>query len=99
MFLKLDRLLQSVGMETFIEYFVQFAHKNIYSTIDLYNILSEEKNFEENSIKVKIYAGRKIFEEDLEEAALLKIIQSKRVSEEIKLGAKSFLDEIYSEGR
>jgi len=97
MFSRVDRLIQSVGMETFIEYFVQFAHTHRFTYTDLYNILAEEKGYSDQSIKTKIYAGRKIFEEDLEQEALEKIMKSRKVDEEIRRYAQSYLEEIQCE--
>ncbi|WP_026452391.1 HNH endonuclease [Aequorivita capsosiphonis] len=72
----IDRLINSVGTETFIKYFEKFATSSRDELMALFDINNE--TWKENSKGQKASNGKRIFEENLELEALEHIILKKK---------------------
>jgi len=87
---EVKRLLQTIGMNTFITYFEKFKNRDP-------NIIKDFKeDWEENSKHTKAYIGLKIFDKNLEKEALEKVIASKRAEDKIIQKAKELYNKYYS---
>lgn len=86
---KSSRLIQSVGMKTFVKYYDYF--KNDYSTEEMMGIFEEDWKLE--SAKSKITKGKTIFRENRTKDVLEKIIKSNpnRIGTETIQKAKELL--------
>lgn len=72
----INRLIDTVGTETFIKYFHEFATLNRDEVIKLFEDNNETWN--DNGKKIKASIGKRIFEENLELEALEHIILKKK---------------------
>jgi len=71
----IERLLNSIGKETFVKYFDAFRKQ--YDTQELIKVFRKGlENWSEDSCKTKANAGRKLFYSNLEKEALVLIIES-----------------------
>lgn len=75
--IEMDRLLNSVGTHTFIEYFFEFQNLDKKSIKALFEINME--NWKENSFKQKANNGKRIFKEKRELEALEHILKIKNM--------------------
>ncbi|KAA6322402.1 hypothetical protein EZS27_028053 [termite gut metagenome] len=70
---RINRLIQSVGINTFIRYFDDFQKKTTKELVGLFN--DKEKNWTPASKAMKASIGKRIFEEGLEKEALRIILR------------------------
>ena len=76
--ISIDRLLNSVGTHTFIDYYFDFKELNKKSISKLFRINNEK--WKENSDKQKANNGKRIFRENRELEALEHIILTKKIN-------------------
>ena len=90
---QVQELLKSVGLNTFINYYYDF-HQNL-SIEDLLSLFDKNENWTLNSKNTKAFAGKKIFQEELNFIALFYIVNlAKKVDSETKSKAKIILESI-----
>lgn len=95
--ISIDRLLNSVGTNTFVTYFFEFKELNKKSLMALFKVNNEI--WKENSYKQKANNGKRIFKEKREIEALEYIILNKKINKipngkRIKETAKIYYSEI-----
>lgn len=76
--IEIDRLLNSVGTHTFIDYFFEFKNLDKKSLKILFE--TNKENWKENSFKQKANNGKRIFRENRELEALEHIILTKKIN-------------------
>lgn len=76
--IEIDRLLNSVGTHTFIDYFFEFKNLDKKSLKILFE--TNKENWKENSFKQKANNGKRIFKEKREIEALEYIILNKKIN-------------------
>jgi len=84
----LERHLQSVGMEAFVNYYDCF--KKGYNKNQILTLVSENWKTEGNGLNTRIINARKIFENNLQIEALEIILESKK-DEAIKQKARNII--------
>lgn len=91
---EIQKLLKSVGIETFINYYYEF--EKIKSFTELSVVFDEKENWSISSKKTKASIGNKIFKKKLNIIALQYIINvvQKRLSRETTERAKKILHNI-----
>ena len=75
--IEIDRLLNSVGTHTFIDYFFEFKNLDKKSLKILFE--TNKENWKENSFKQKANNGKRIFKEKRELEALQHILEAKNL--------------------
>ena len=90
---QVQELLKSVGLDTFINYYYDFQQN--LSIEDLLSLFDKNENWTLNSKNTKAFAGKKIFQEELNFIALFYIVNlAKKVDIETKSKAKIILESI-----
>lgn len=90
---QVQELLKSVGLNTFINYYYDFQQN--LSIEDLLSLFDKNENWTLNSKNTKAFAGKKIFQEELNFIALFYIVNlAKKVDSETKSKAKIILESI-----
>ena len=90
---QVQELLKSVGLDTFINYYYDFQQN--LSIEDLLSLFDKNENWTLNSKNTKAFAGKKIFQEELNFIALFYIVNlAKKVDSETKSKAKIILESI-----
>ena len=90
---QVQELLKSVGLNTFINYYYDFQQN--LSIEDLLSLFDKNENWTLNSKNTKAFAGKKIFQEELNFIALFYIVNlAKKVDIETKSKAKIILESI-----
>lgn len=90
---QVQELLKSVGLDTFINYYYDFQQN--LSIEDLFSLFDKNENWTLNSKNTKAFAGKKIFQEELNFIALFYIVNlAKKVDSETKSKAKIILESI-----
>ena len=90
---QVQELLKSVGLNTFINYYYDFQQN--LSIEDLFSLFDKNENWTLNSKNTKAFAGKKIFQEELNFIALFYIVNlAKKVDSETKSKAKIILESI-----
>jgi hypothetical protein len=91
---EIQKLLKSVGIETFINYYYEFEKTQSFT--ELSAIFDVKENWSINSKKTKASIGNRIFKKELNIIALQYIINvvQKRLSKETIERAKKILDNI-----
>jgi len=84
----LERHLQSVGMEAFVNYYDYF--KKGYNKNQILTLVSENWKTEGNGLNTRITNARKIFENKLQILALEIVLKSKK-NEAIKQKARNIM--------
>lgn len=75
---EISRLIDSVGTNTFIEYFFEFKNLNKKILVNLFKLNNEK--WKESSYKLKANVGKRIFKEKREIEALNHIIITKKTA-------------------
>jgi hypothetical protein len=93
---EIQKLLKSVGIETFVNYYHEFEKKQSFAELSI--IFNEKENWTINSKKTKVSTGKILFKKELNVLALYYIINvvKKRLSNETIERAKIILDNIKS---
>ena len=73
---KLYQELRSAGMEWFAEYYRELSDRSLHNR-DLIEKMCAEKNYERDSSRTKVYAGRRIINAGRSKDALILITNSK----------------------
>ena len=90
---QVQELLKSVGLDTFINYYYDFQ-QNLFIE-DLFSLFDKNENWTLNSKNTKAFAGKKIFQEELNFIALFYIVNlAKKVDSDTKSKAKIILESI-----
>ncbi len=90
---QVQELLKSVGLDTFINYYYDFQQN--LSIEDLFSLFDKNENWTLNSKNTKAFAGKKIFQEELNFIALFYIVNlAKKVDSDTKSKAKIILESI-----
>lgn len=90
---QVQELLKSVGLDTFINYYYDFQQN--LSIEDLLSLFDKNENWTLNSKNTKAFAGKKIFQEELNFIALFYIVNlAKKVDSDTKSKAKIILESI-----
>lgn len=93
---KLEKRLQSIGKRVFVEQyslFADYAHE-ITTKEDAVDQLVSNNVSNENGAMFRLSNAKKIFDDNMERAALVLILQSKRVDASTLLEAKNILDRL-----
>lgn len=92
----MEKILRSVGIETFIKYFEIFQdNKDNHSNREILDFFDDNKEqWTDNSKRTKASKGKKIFKENLEILALEYIINSGRLDEDILAKAENLYSKL-----
>lgn len=92
----MEKILRSVGIETFIKYFEVFQdNKDSHSNKEILEAFNDSgEQWTDNSKSTKASKGKKIFKENLEMLALEYTINSDRLDEDILLKAENLYSKL-----
>ena len=87
---KLESALKSIGKRSFVEDYEVYSNKNITSTRKV-EILTEK--YSKNGSTIRVSFAEEIFKNNMQKEALNIIINSPRISNEVKKLAKVILND------
>ena len=85
---QLERSLRSIGKGCFVEYFCQFADRNL-SNSSVTEMLMRQEGYTESGSRTRVSQARRIIGSGRAEDALRNVIQSERIPNYGRIAAKA----------